>query len=258
MDYPKSLNDVYLHEGKFTDGTPDGAVEPSRDPAKTQNDIIDSIILVQNWTGEAPNEADLTQLARGIDARIDEKIAAIDLPDAAPSTLGRHTIFVPAGALTAAATGGASLYQAAPGGGAHTLKGWSFSDTTNQAVEFPVWMPKSWDEGILHLKLAWFRAGAAAGNVRWKAEALGRVAGGAVGHSYTGAIAATVTSAALGAGLQAETAEIALDLTGAAANSWLDIRLTRDAVDTVNDTLAEAAILIGHAVFYITNAATDD
>lgn len=103
-----------------------------------------------------------------------------------------------------------------------------------------------------------FRVGATAGNVRWKVEALGRGAGGAVGHSYAGAIAATVTSAAVGAGLQAETAEITLDLTGTAASSWLDLRLTRDAVDTVNDTLAEAAILIGHAAYYTTNAATDD
>lgn len=219
--------------------------------------------IANRHAGGVVDNADIDSVETGLTAAISAMIAAaiaeIDLPDAAPSTLGRHTIFVPAGALTAAATGGAALYQAAPGGGAHTLKGWSFSDTTNQAVEFPVWMPKSWDAGILHLKLAWFRAGdAVAGNVRWKAEALARVAGGSVAHSYVGAVTATVTSAAVGAGLQAETAEIALDLTGAAASSWLDIRLTRDAADTVNDTLAEAAILIGHATYYITNAATDD
>lgn len=81
MDYPKSLPDVYLHDGKFTDGTADGSISPSRDPAKWANDVTDTLLLVQAWTGEAPNEADLTQLKRGIDARIDAAIAEINIPE---------------------------------------------------------------------------------------------------------------------------------------------------------------------------------
>jgi hypothetical protein len=76
MDYPKSLPDVYLADGKFTDGTPDGTVQPSRDPAAWANAVTDSILDVQAWTGEAPAEADATQLKRAIDARIDAKVAA--------------------------------------------------------------------------------------------------------------------------------------------------------------------------------------
>ena len=83
MDYPKSLTDVALHDGKFTDGTPDGSILPSRDPAKWANDVTDSILEVQAWTGEAHDEADITQMARGIDARI--ATAAFSIP-ALPDT----------------------------------------------------------------------------------------------------------------------------------------------------------------------------
>ena len=83
MDFPKSLPDVYLHDGKFTDGSADGSIPPSRDPAKWANDVTDTLLLIQVWTGEAPNEADLTQLKRAIDARIDAKVAA-----AAPNLSG--------------------------------------------------------------------------------------------------------------------------------------------------------------------------
>lgn len=70
MDYPKSTPNVGLHNGKFTDGTPDGSVKPSLDTAAWANAVTDSILEVQKWTGEAPKEDDITQLARGIDTRI--------------------------------------------------------------------------------------------------------------------------------------------------------------------------------------------
>jgi hypothetical protein len=73
MDYPKSQPDVYLHQGKFTDGTADGTIPPSRDPAQTQNDIIDSILAVQTAGGLAHEEGNINQLRDAILAMIAAK-----------------------------------------------------------------------------------------------------------------------------------------------------------------------------------------
>lgn len=87
MDYPKSNPAVRLHNGKFTDGSADGTVKPSLDPAAWNNAVTDSILEVQAWTGEDPSEGDVTQLRRGIDARIAAAIASINITDAMPVTI---------------------------------------------------------------------------------------------------------------------------------------------------------------------------
>ena len=79
MDYPKSLTDVYLHDGKFTDGTADGAIEPSRDPAKWANDITDEVLEVITDVGLVADEADTTQLRQAIDAKIAAAIGGLSV-----------------------------------------------------------------------------------------------------------------------------------------------------------------------------------
>lgn len=77
MDYPNSLPDVHLHDGKFTDGTADGAITPSRDPAKWANDVTDEILEVITDAGLTADEADTTQLRQAIDAKIAAALATI-------------------------------------------------------------------------------------------------------------------------------------------------------------------------------------
>lgn len=119
MDFPKSDPSVRLHEGRFTDGTPDGSVKPSLDTADWANAVTDSILLVQDWTGEAPDEADITQLARGIDARIDEKIGEIALPSLDGYLQGDTAATLTAGFWTApvvvAIAGGHAVLDVADG-----------------------------------------------------------------------------------------------------------------------------------------------
>lgn len=79
MDYPHSLPDVYLHEGKFTDGTPDGAIPPSRDPAQTQNDVIDSILSVQVAGGLVAEEGNTDQLRDAIAVMIAAALAGVSV-----------------------------------------------------------------------------------------------------------------------------------------------------------------------------------
>lgn len=78
MDYPVTDPKVGLHNGKFTDGSADGSVKPSLDTAAWSNAVTDSILAVQAWTGEAANETDTTQLARGINGKITAMATSIN------------------------------------------------------------------------------------------------------------------------------------------------------------------------------------
>ncbi|MBI2236355.1 MAG: hypothetical protein HYU60_05285 [Magnetospirillum sp.] len=82
MDYPHSLDDVFLHAGKFTDGTPDGTIPPSRDPAEWANAVTDEILGVIVAAGGVPDEADHGQLAAAIAELIAAAIAG-NVPDLA-------------------------------------------------------------------------------------------------------------------------------------------------------------------------------
>lgn len=66
MDYPKSLAWVGLLLGKFTNGTQDGSVKPSADPAEWANAVTDEILAVITAAGMEPDEADTTQLSAAI------------------------------------------------------------------------------------------------------------------------------------------------------------------------------------------------
>lgn len=70
MDYPNSLVDVDLYNGKFTDGDPLANIPASRDPASHMNAVTDEIINFIVASGQEPDEFDLHQLRKGIQSMI--------------------------------------------------------------------------------------------------------------------------------------------------------------------------------------------
>lgn len=363
MDYPKSLADVYLHDGKFTDGDADGSIPPSRDPAKWANDVTDTLLLVQAWTGEAPNEADLTQLKRGIDARIAEKLAAgggavvirpatfaagvvdgkpvrwdvaagkftlaladgtvndlalgiadvingavytfgltpaglvsglvpgaryylgadgslvtaapadavkigvaisatvlmVDI-DAAPASgsVGKHTISVPAGAMSGRITGAPEPSAFETATNRVNLRTWNFDAAGREYVQFVVPMPKSWNLGTLTAQFIWSH-GAASSNfgAAWAIQALALSDLDAADAAWGAAVQVNDGGGTVDAiYMTAESGPITVS--GApAAGDMVVFQAYRVADDAVNDTLAVDARLIGVRIGYITNAATD-
>lgn len=73
MDYPKSNPKVGLHNGKFTDGSADGTVKPSLDPAEWNNAVTDEILNVIRAAGVEPNEVKVDQMAEAIALLIETK-----------------------------------------------------------------------------------------------------------------------------------------------------------------------------------------
>lgn len=76
MDYPKSILNVGLLNGKFTNGTADGSVKPSRDPAEWANAVSDEILNVIAAGGLTPQEGDNTQLATAIGNLVPQRLPA--------------------------------------------------------------------------------------------------------------------------------------------------------------------------------------
>ncbi|EPY01344.1 hypothetical protein [Magnetospirillum fulvum] len=76
MDYPKSDPRVGLHNGKFTDGSADGTVKPSRDTAAHANALTDEILNVIRAGKLVPDEGDVGQMAQSIQVMIAAAIAA--------------------------------------------------------------------------------------------------------------------------------------------------------------------------------------
>lgn len=74
MDYPKSDPRVGLHNGKFTDGSADGTIKPSLDPAAWANAVTDEILHVIRAGDIAPDEGDVGQMAQSIMSMIAAKI----------------------------------------------------------------------------------------------------------------------------------------------------------------------------------------
>lgn len=66
MDYPNSVPNVNLLNGKFTDGNPSAGVPASLDPSEWANLVTDELLNVLAAAGIAPSEAINNQLATAI------------------------------------------------------------------------------------------------------------------------------------------------------------------------------------------------
>ncbi|GLS03778.1 tail fiber protein [Chitiniphilus shinanonensis] len=66
MDYPHSVPDVGLLDGKFTDGDPLTGLLPSLDPASWANAVTDELLGVIKAAGLSPDELDTSQFLKAL------------------------------------------------------------------------------------------------------------------------------------------------------------------------------------------------
>lgn len=74
MDFPHSVPNVALLNGRFTDGNPLVGISASRDPAAWANAVTDEILNVIRAADMTPAEAEVDQLLRGINTLISRKV----------------------------------------------------------------------------------------------------------------------------------------------------------------------------------------
>ncbi len=171
------------------------------------------------------------------------------------SKIGKQTIWIPAGALTARTTNGAASGTAESTTNKVMLKTLDFDAATAEYAQFSVRMPKSWNRGAVSAYFLWSNA-SGTGNVVWGAQGVAISDDDVLDAAF--GTAQTVTDAVTAAGdlmQSAETAAITIAGTPAVAD-WVVFQFYRDAASG-SDTLAVDARLHGVAVIYSTEAAND-
>lgn len=199
---------------------------------------------VQAEAGTATNVAMTPQ-------RTAQAIAALG----APSSVGQHTISVPAGAMIARTTNGAASATAERTNNRVMERGFDFDASSDEFVQFVVPMPKSWNEGTVTAQFIW-TAHSSSGNVVWGIQGLARGDGDGIDTAF--GTAQTVTDGLLSTGAaHISAATSAITIGGSPAEGdmvWFQVY--RDA-DSGSDTLGADARLLAVRLIYTTNAATD-
>jgi hypothetical protein len=180
---------------------------------------------------------------------------AATLSGASPIQQGKHTIWVPAGAMTPGSGPPSSTTLSLT---SQTFSVLAFDASSFESAFFTVAMPKSWDEGTITAQVYWAHPATATNfGVVWQ------IAGQAVSNDdtldFAGPTAVNIAADTGGttSDLYITAESSALTLSGSPAeNDLACLRIGREATDG-SDTLAVDAYLIGVKIFYTINAATD-
>jgi hypothetical protein len=169
---------------------------------------------------------------------------------------GVETIWIPAASMTPNTTSGCAAATTETTTNKIMLNVCDYDAATDEAAQFLVGMPKSWNEGTITAQFSW-TAASGSGNVVWGMQCLARGDDDALDTAF--GTAQTVTDGLTATGdLMISSATSAITVGGSPAendNVWC--RVYRDA-DNGSDTFSADARLIGVKVLYGINALVDD
>jgi hypothetical protein len=169
---------------------------------------------------------------------------------------GLETIWIPASAMVPNTTSGCVAATTETTTNDVMVSVCDFDATADEAAQFNVAFPKSWNESTITAEFSW-TAASGTGNVVWAMQCLARSNDDALDTAF--GTAQTVTDALIATGdLHITSATSALTVGGTPAEgdvTWC--RVYRDA-DNGSDTFSADARLIGVKVLYTINALTDD
>lgn len=195
-----------------------------------------------------------TGVAWSSGARIELRMTAASIP---PSSIGKETAWIPAGAMASRTTNGAAS------GGVETttnkvmIKTLDFDASTVEYAQFGVKMPKSWNEGTVTAIFEWSHAATATNfGVAWALQGVAFSDAEALDAAFGTAITVTDTGGSTNYGYSTdETSAITIAGTPA-AQDYVMFQVSRQ-VANGGDTMAIDARLHGIQLFYTTDAATD-
>lgn len=169
--------------------------------------------------------------------------------------IGRHTIFVPAGALIGALTAGAAIGTLETATNKHCLRVFDFDQSAVESACFTLAMPKSWNEGTISFRPVWTYA-SGTGSVVWALQAVALSDDDVLDAAYgTEQISEDAGIAAGDLHRGPESLSITIGGTPAASDTVL-FRIKRNATSG-NDTLNADARLIGVEIYLTTDSGSD-
>lgn len=219
---------------------------------------VTSPVINTGVSGTAVLDDDTMATATDTTLATSESIKAYVDAQIGASTQGQHTIWVPAGAVTATSTNGAAAATEELATNDVMVLGFDFDATAQESVQFQIQMPKSWNEGTLVCQFLWKDATTAGtGNVIWGIQA--RAFGDSDALDAAFGTAQEVTDAFITSGdLHVSSEAGAMTAAGTpAAEDMVIFRVYRDAADA-SDTYSQDARLLGVKIHYTTNAENDD
>lgn len=184
--------------------------------------------------------------------------AAASAATAAGHSLGQHTIWVPAGAMTPTETNGAEAETSELATNDVMAAGLLFDAATRENAQFAIQMPKSWDGGDIIAQFIWTHPATTTNfGATWGIEAVAFADGDAMDSAFGTAQETTDTGGTTNdCYISPETG--AMTVGGSPGAEELSaFQVYRDVADG-GDTMAVDAKLLGVKLHYTTDAATDD
>jgi hypothetical protein len=172
--------------------------------------------------------------------------------------LGKQTIWIPAGAMTARTSNGPASGTVETATNKVMINTLDFDAAADEFAQFTVQMPKRWNEGTVSALFVWSHAAAATNfGVVWGIQGLALSDDDALDAAFGTAQTVTDTGGTTN-DLYRSPETAALTIGGAPAeNDVVVFQVYRDA-DHASDTLAIDARLHGVALFYTTSANVDN
>jgi len=182
----------------------------------------------------------------------------LDLVSTTPTSVGKHTIFVPASAMRATSSNGAAaINDVETTAGRPDMTAFDFDASADEHVQFQVAMPKSWNLGTVTAQYFWQSTATDTDGVSWGIQGLAVSDNESIDQAYGTAIVVDDANQGAAEELLVSAESGAVTIAGTPADDDVCFfRVFRDVSDA-NDTAAEDARLLGVKLFITTDAGTD-
>jgi hypothetical protein len=224
------------------------------DDANASNKITFQALIYNLWNNfaadTAPDHTTDVVVTRDVSAAAPKKVALGHIG------IGKHTLWIPAGAMVPRTSNGAAPGSVETPGNKVMLKTLDFDAATWEYAQVSLQMPKGWNEGNMSAVFVWSHPAAVTNfAVVWGIHAVAIGDGDALDVAFGAAF--TVTDTGGSTDRLYRSPETSFSIAGPASeNDVVYFQVWRAGGDAA-DTLAADARLHGVALFYTTNANTD-
>ena len=241
--------------GRSTAGT--GAVEPiTLGAGLTMTAGVLNVVVASETVAGVAEIATQAETNTGTDdARVVTPLKLEARLTGAAVRQGKHSIWIPAAAMTPRTTNGAATGTVETATNKVMRKTLDFDTATSEYAQFSIAMPKMWDEGTVTFRAVW-TAASGSGGVAWGLQGVALSDDDAFDTAFGTAVLATDTLITA-ADVHTTSESSAITIAGTPAAEDLAVFQVYRAVADAADTLGVDAQLVGVRLYFTVNAATD-